>query len=298
MTFDKARTYGFTGTVFICLLTFLVLWLVLLPIPIQKLETEDGIMVSFGEDMNGGGFGDGGGMGDNMYTNNAPGTTPAIPIKTGETTPAVTESKTKLKSSSEEVLTQNYEESVALATQKKKAIQDKENKKAQDLLIQQQEQQRKAAAAEQQRKQQAIAKANDLMGGSFGNGTGTGRGDGSGSGSYGTGSGNGSGSGTADARQGNPAGRGSAGGHGWSLTGRSLAGSLVMPGYPSNVEGKVIVNIRVDANGNVTSATVGQATNISDPQTRNAALTAARKTHFTAGKGIVLGSITYNFKLK
>ena len=136
------------------------------------------------------------------------------------------------------------------------------------------------------------------MGGSFGNGTGTGRGDGSGSGSYGTGSGNGSGSGTADARQGNPAGHGSAGGHGWSLTGRSLAGSLVMPNYPSNVEGKVIVNIRVDANGTVTSATVGQATNISDPQTRNAALNAARNTRFSAGKGIVLGSITYNFKLK
>ena len=134
MTFDKARTYGFTGTVFICLLTFLVLWFVLLPIPIQKLETEDGIMVSFGEDMNGGGFGDGGGMGDNMYTNNSPSTTPAVPIKVETKAVAASEPQTKLKSSSEEVLTQNYEESVALATQKKKAIQDKENKKAQDLL--------------------------------------------------------------------------------------------------------------------------------------------------------------------
>lgn len=285
MVLEKAKIYGMTGSILFSVMTFLVLWFVVLPTSKMQIAEDEGIMVSFGDDMNGGGSGDGGGR-DNISEAEVIRETPAEPVAKPET---------KLKPVVKEIITQNYEQSEAISNQKKI---EKQKKEAQNQLLQQQEQQRKAVAAEQKRKQEAIARANNLMGGSFGNGTGTGRGDGSGKGSYGNGTGNGSGNGTADARQGNPAGQGSSGGHGWSLSGRSLVGSLATPSYPSNVEGRVTVNIRVDASGKVSSATVGSNTNISDSQTRNAALNAARNTHFSSGSGVSVGSITYNFKLR
>ena len=85
----------------------------------------------------------------------------------------------------------------------------------------------------------------------------------------------GSGNTTGSNTQGNPAGSGSSGGNSWSLNGRSLNGRLVSPRYDNDVEGKVTVNIRVDESGNVISASVGSPTNISDQETRNAAVSAA-----------------------
>ena len=123
-------------------------------------------------------------------------------------------------------------------------------------------------------------------------GSGNGKGSGNGTGS---GSGNGSEAGI----QGNPAGHGNLGGNSWSLNGRSLiTGSFASPSYDKDVEGKVTVNIRVDENGRVTSATIGSPTTISDSETRSAAIAAANRTHFSGGSGSAMGSITYNFKLK
>ena len=110
--------------------------------------------------------------------------------------------------------------------------------------------------------------------------------------------GTGSGTTTGNTTQGNPAGSGSSGGNSWSLSGRSLNGSLVQPKYDNDVEGKVTVNIRVDASGVVIGATIGSPTTISDQATRNAALAAANGTRFTGGSGAASGTITYNFRLK
>ena len=63
-------------------------------------------------------------------------------------------------------------------------------------------------------------------------------------------------------------------------------------------EGRITVNIRVDANGNVTSASVGSPTNISSTELRNAAISAAKATKFTSGNGVAAGTITYNFRLR
>lgn len=137
-------------------------------------------------------------------------------------------------------------------------------------------------AAERARKQkeaEAIAKAN-AMSSLFGN---TGNNENVGSGSQGAG------------QKGNPVGHGSSGGNSWSLAGRGIKGSLPKPSNTFNQEGRVIIEIRVNAAGNVISATIKGGT-ISDKQTQQLALDAARKAKFTEGDHDQIGTITYNFK--
>lgn len=172
---------------------------------------------------------------------------------------------------------QNYitqdDQSLAIAEQKKK------QKQEQQALEQQRLAQQKADAEQKKKQQDAINNANALNG-LFGKG---------GSAGSGTTSGN--------TQQGNPAGHGSSGGNSWSLNGRSLSGQLIQPSYDSDEEGKVTVNIRVDGSGNVVSASIGSPTTVSNSSMRNAALSAAKRTKFSAGNGIATGIITYNFKL-
>ena len=58
-----------------------------------------------------------------------------------------------------------------------------------------------------------------------------------------------------------------------------------------------MVNIMVDPAGNVTNATVGDGTTISDRSTQQLALQAARQAKFTEGDKPQMGKITYTFKL-
>lgn len=137
-------------------------------------------------------------------------------------------------------------------------------------------------AAERARKQkeaEAIAKAN-AMSSLFGN---TGNNSEAGSGSQGAG------------QKGNPVGHGSSGGNSWNLSGRGIKGTLPKPANTFNQEGRVIIEIRVNAAGNVISATIKGGT-ISDKQTQQLALEAARKAKFTEGDHDQIGTITYNFK--
>lgn len=99
-----------------------------------------------------------------------------------------------------------------------------------------------------------------------------------------------------DGQNGNPTGHGSSGGNNWSLAGRNLKGTLPQPSNNFKQEGKVIVEIRVNAAGKVVSATV-KGGNISDGQTQQLALEAAKKARFTEGDHDQIGTITYIFKL-
>lgn len=181
-------------------------------------------------------------------------------------------SKPVSKPAKEEVITQK-DNSAVLAEQKKKK-EAEANKKAQD--------EKNRQIAEQKKKEQnAINNANSTMSGLFGNTNGSGTGNTSG-----------------NTQQGNPLGSGTSGGNSWSLNGRSLTGRLVSPSYDNDVEGKVTVNIRVDESGRVISTSIGSPTTISDPATRNAAVSAAKNTRFSAGNTVAAGTITYNFKLK
>ena len=106
-----------------------------------------------------------------------------------------------------------------------------------------------------------------------------------------TGSGNNDGNG----QKGNPVGHGSSGGNSWSLAGRGIKGTLPQPANTFTQEGSVVVEIRVNAAGNVISATI-KGGNISDKSTQQLALEAARKAKFTEGDHDQIGTITYNFK--
>lgn len=138
-------------------------------------------------------------------------------------------------------------------------------------------------AAEQARKKkeaEAIAKANQF-GNLFGktDGTSVGGGDTQGEG-----------------QKGNPVGQGSSGSGSWSLAGRGIKGNLPQPSKDFKQEGKVVVQIRVNAAGQVVNATITGG-DVSDKTTQQLALDAARKAKFTEGDHDQIGTITYIFKL-
>lgn len=98
-------------------------------------------------------------------------------------------------------------------------------------------------------------------------------------------------------QMGNPVGHGTTvGGGSWSLAGRGIRGTLPQPSNNFKQEGKVVVEIRVNAAGTVVSATV-KGGDVSDKQTQQLALEAARKASFTEGDHDQIGTITYIFKL-
>jgi len=107
----------------------------------------------------------------------------------------------------------------------------------------------------------------------------------------GAGTGNGAGTGTGS-------GDGSGDGISYSLGGR---GSLMLhkPSYDSKEQGKVVVTIKVDKKGNVTSAVAGaKGTNVSDQTLWQLAKDAALKSRFVAdpdAPDTQVGTITYIF---
>ena len=275
---SKSNLYGFLGSALSCIILFIFMWFYVMPYTsvIAPVE-EEGLMISFGNSD------DAGGMGSSSEPLAAP--------KSETLAPVVSQKSTHTLPVKEQLITQN-DNSNTINEQKQK-IQERKEKQ---LIENQKIEADKAIALQKKKEQDAINKANATVNGLFANGSttsGTGNGKGSGNGT-GKGSGNGSG----DGIQGNPVGHGNLGGNSWSLGGRLLTGQFVSPSYNKDVEGKVTVNIKVDSNGKVISSSIGSPTTISDAETRNAATTAANNTHFSSGKGISSGTITYNFKLK
>ncbi|MDR1897860.1 MAG: TonB family protein [Prevotellaceae bacterium] len=86
-----------------------------------------------------------------------------------------------------------------------------------------------------------------------------------------------------------------------NLSGRSIVGSLPAPLYNSQNQGKVVVEITVDQNGNVTKAiATGKGSTVQDTKLWRAAEEAAKKAKFNVKKDAPisqLGTITYIFKL-
>lgn len=91
------------------------------------------------------------------------------------------------------------------------------------------------------------------------------------------------------------------GGYGvFDLGGRSLNGILPPPVYNVKDEGRVVVTITVNPNGQVISTEIHRRTNTTNATLRKAALDAARKARFNAVDGVdnQSGTITYYFRLK
>jgi TonB family protein len=91
------------------------------------------------------------------------------------------------------------------------------------------------------------------------------------------------------------------GGYGtFDLAGRNLVGSLPVPQYNTQEEGRVIVTITVAPNGRVINAEINRRTVTSSTALRQAALKAARQAVFNNVSSVnnQSGTITYYFKLK
>lgn len=173
----------------------------------------------------------------------------------------------------EDLITQD-DPSVAIEAERKRKQQEEEAR----IRAEQEERARREAQikAEQEAKQKQIGA---LAGSAFQN------------------KGKGQGSGTGDTQQGTPIGFGTQGGNSWSLSGRNILGRLAQPSYKGNEEGTIVVQIRVDASGNVTSASIATGTTITDETMRKASIDAARKNRFTTDNGVAIGTITYKFSL-
>ena len=86
------------------------------------------------------------------------------------------------------------------------------------------------------------------------------------------------------------------------LSGRNVVGSLPRPAYNAQLEGTVVVQVKVDQYGNVTEAVPGvEGTTVTDKGLWNAARNAAMKAHFNTKADapvVQMGTITYIFKLQ
>ena len=186
-------------------------------------------------------------------------------------------------SQEEPLLTQDIEESIAVPAKK-------EAKSAKELEAER----RAAEEAERKRiEKETKAKADNLIAGAFGKGISM------------SSKGNSSdGEGTQGSKDGNSsAGKTTGvGGTGvFDLNGRSLSpAGLPKPHYNVQEEGRVVVTITVNPQGNVVKASINSRTNTSSPALRKAALDAAKKATFNAVSQLddQEGTITYYFKLK
>ncbi len=276
MKFNKDDLYSLLGSVGFHLLILLVLSLTILSTVVP--EEDSGVLVNFGNvDEAAGTF-------EPLNTGQEPmeETTPPPPP-----TPAVETAK-------EELVTQDVEESVALAEAKKKKEEQRKKEEAikreQDRIQKEKLEQQRLADAQRQ-KELAIK---NKVAGAFGAGSAAGSSQGSGE----TGSGN----------QGSPFGNSDhgandgVGGYGsFSLNGRSIgAGGLPRPAYTIQEEGRIVINITVDPKGNVIFAEIGKGTNIDNASMRRSALEAARRAKFNSisGSNNQSGSITYRYSLR
>ena len=219
-------------------------------------EEEEGVEIAFGEVEEAGGY-----MAEQLEAMPLPAPEPAAPVQPAS--PA-----------EEEMLTSEEQEALALDEAKKKREAEEKAR------LEAERKAREAAEAEKKAKEtEAIAKANQF-GSLFGqSGNTTGSGDSQGGG-----------------QKANPVGHGSSGGNSWSLSGRGIKGILPIPSKNFNQTGKVVVRIKVNAAGDVIDARETTGGTISDKQTVQLALEAARKAKFTEGDHDQFGTITYIFK--
>ena len=269
----QAQIIGSIGTAVFVILLLLLLLLVkmrhdIIDPPVNQVEVE--------MDMGdlGGTFGDG-----------ADGT-PAPEVTTPPVEP-ITEPTPKPAPPAEPVMTQEDPSVVAARAEKKKA----EEKRRQELAAE-----KAAKAAEQARiaaEQKAAAekkakedKARALTAGAFGKGgTST--------------SGNGPGGDGTGLKPGNPLGKGKNNPKGVNIGRDVTNGTFFKPAYNADQEGKIVIRITVDKQGNVIGTDIIQGTTISDEALRNESKAMARKTKFNADPKAPekqYGTITYEFK--
>lgn len=270
----KAKIESALLTALIMALLLLMMWYVAIDAPRET--EEEGVEVAFGDSEDGGGS-----------------EPEAIPMPAEPVTQAPP--PTPQAPSENDLVVQDDEESLALAKQREE---ERKKRAEQEELIRKQREEQARLEAEQRAEQQRIAEeqarkaaeeqakrdnANNLMAGMFGNNQQGAQGSGTTQGASQQGSNN-------------PVGHGTIGGNSWDLKGRNIK-SLPKPSTQFDQEGTVVVNIQVNSEGKVISATIGEGTNVGNYKTRQVALEAARKAEFSPSENrIQVGTITYTFK--
>ncbi len=332
MSYIGEHRKGFVGTIIfhVVVLILLLLFGFFTPLP---LPGEEGILVNFGNTDQG--------SGPQEPAPSRQTARPVVqekkevtppPVTPPPPTPSVSQPEVK-----EEVMTQDFEETVAIDAAKKKQeeerkrLQEQENKRKQEELERQRkieqeaqrkvelerqrlaeiERQRLAEEAERQRQaeaerkrkeaeQQKIAEINNRASNAFGaGGAGTSDSESTGQGVTFPGGNQGSPNGSANSdNYGDGGGQGD--GISYDLGGRSHK-SLPKPNYPGNEDGIVVVTVRVDKSGKVISAEPGaRGSTISSAQFLNEARQAALKARFNedpSAPAVQQGTITYRFVL-
>jgi TonB family protein len=268
----QSHIIAFFGTLFSLCLILLLLWFLKLTAPVY--EEEEGIIVSFGNAEEGGGMPDVSHIDEITQVEQIP--MPSLP-----TLP-----------SDNDFIVQEDEESLAL---KKQTVEEEANRKAEEEALKRRRKEEearaeaeriareKALAEKKAKEQEAIENANQFAA-LFGQ-AGTTEGA------------NGENEATnATSGMGNPSGKGygSIDNATWTLQGRNCR-HIPKPSEEFNQTGRVVVNIIVDLEGNVTSASVGDGSNISDRETQRLALESARNAKFSKGETTQRGTIVYIF---
>lgn len=195
----------------------------------------------------------------------------------------------------QELITQVEEETVAVKpkTEPKKEEKPVEVKKPEKTEAEKAEEARKLAEEKAERERKAAAEAAaKAVSGAFGKGAQMGnRGETSGEGAVGSPTGN----------ESTGAVTGSGGYGTFDLGGRSIGpGGLPRPVYNVQDEGRVVVTITVNPQGDVVATSINRLTNTVNSVLRKAAEDAAKKAKFNAVDGLnnQTGTITYYFNLK
>ncbi len=267
---NKEQMYGIAGTVTLHAIVLIILLLVVIELPSQ--QPESGVPVIMGNvDASSGE--------EYTYTEVQMSSNPTA-VNTSTPNPVL--------SADESLITQTDEATVAIeSSDKKKNDNSKPRETAEELKAREEERKRQEA--------EKIARmANDKIASAFGRGA----------------------SMTADngdsqegkGREGSPDGndtsgvvKGSGGYGTFDLSGRSLGeGGLPRPIHNMQDEGRVVVTITVNPDGDVVSVSINSRTDTANPKMRQAALNAAKKARFNSVKTLnnQQGTITYYFKLK
>ena len=275
MKFDKDDTSAIAGTIIIHLILLFILYFAVIRTIVA--EEDSGILVNFGD------IAMASGAREPQYSTTPPQRT--IPPQPTPRPVVATE---------KEIITQDREESVAIPEKKdvKKPVVDENARRAQEEAERrrQEEAERKRKEEEQRQQQEAIS---NRVSNAFGMGSSpeTNQGDAA------TGAGN---QGSPFGNAGTGANEGTGGFGSFNLSGRSIgSGGLPRPSYNSQEEGKIVINITVDPNGNVILADIGRGTNIDNASMRKSAIDAARRAKFNRiqGSNNQSGTITYIYKL-
>ena len=273
----NSRIQGIVGTVIVHLVILLILLFVF--IHGTEVQEEGGVPVMLGNTELSQGDSD-------------PYTLTEVDILNEPQMESVPEQTSDVELSEQEMITQDVEETVAVTPQKKKDTAKKTEKEQPKKTVpektREQIEAEKKAAAEKAAAEAAAKK----IAGAFGKGTTMGS---KGSGTTGKGI---EGSPTGNGNVGKSTGVGGVGS--WDLNGRSLNGSLPVPVYNVQDEGRVVVTITVNPAGRVISTSINKRTNTVNAALRRAAEEAARKATFNTISGVnnQTGTITYYFKLR